>query len=100
MSGNKTARVILREQRTDDGEVSLLEAYMDDDGALVVAGCDLGKTVEAVWGDSDYEYWRKVSPEHVPFVLTQLIKDRFDDDTAFHDWLVGKGIPDTFSSWV
>lgn len=96
----RIAEVTLREDRAPDGEVSLLEAYVEEGGDLVIEGYDLGKTVKEVWGDTDYEYWRRVKREHVPTVLLQLIKERFSSDVAFHDWLKEKGIPDEFSSWV
>ncbi len=50
----ETNRVTLRSERTPDGEVSLLEAYIDDSGDLVLEGYDLGETVKEVWGDPDY----------------------------------------------
>jgi hypothetical protein len=58
--------ISLKEVRSSDGEVSLLEAYIDNNGDLVLAGCDLGEPVREVWGESDYEYWRRVRAEHVP----------------------------------
>lgn len=99
MSNKKLAEVMLRENRTPDGEVSLLEAYIEEGGDLVLEGYDLGESVKKVWGDSDYEYWRRVNREHVPMVLLQLIKDRFTSDVAFHEWLSEKGIPDDFTSY-
>jgi hypothetical protein len=33
-----------------------IEAYFDEHGNLVIDGYDIGKRVEEVWGDSDYEY--------------------------------------------
>jgi len=100
MSDERIAEVMLREDRSTDGEVSLLEAYVEESGDLVIEGYDLGESVEKVWGDSDYEYWRRVKCEHVPMVLLQLIKDRFSSDVKFHEWLSEKGIPDEFTSWV
>jgi hypothetical protein len=33
-----------------------IEAYFDKHGNLIIDGYDIGKRVEEVWGDSDYEY--------------------------------------------
>ncbi len=96
----ETNRVTLRSERTPDGEVSLLEAYIDDSGDLVLEGYDLGETVKEVWGDADYEYWRRVKREHLPAVLLLLLQERFTRDSDFHAWLAARGIPDEFSSWV
>ena len=66
----------------------------------MLEGYDLGETARRTWGDSDYEYWRRVKREHVPRVLMELIKDRFTSDVDFHEWLKSKGIPDEFKSWI
>jgi hypothetical protein len=87
MSDNKLAVVTLREHRGADGEASFLDAYVEEGGDLVIEGYDLGKSVGKFWGDSDYEYWRRIKREHVPTVLLQLIKDRFSSDGEFHAWL-------------
>ncbi len=78
--------VTLKEARSDNREVSLLEAYFDENGDLVLAGYDLGESVREMWGDSDYEYWRRVKAEHVPEVLLQLLTERFQDDSEFRRW--------------
>jgi hypothetical protein len=96
----RIAEVTLRDDRGPDGSWISLDAYVEEGGDLVLSGYDRGATVKEVWGDSDYEYWRRVKCEHVPTVLLQLIKDRFSSDVAFHEWLEEKGIPDEFSSWV
>jgi hypothetical protein len=41
-----------------------IEARFDDE-KLIVDGYDIGKTVEEVWGDSDYEYVMTVPGEGV-----------------------------------
>ncbi len=92
--------VTLKEARSDNGEVSLLEAYIDENGDLVLAGYDLGESVREIWGDSDYEYWRRVKAEHVPEVLLQLLQERFSDDSEFRQWLEAKGIGAEFRSWI
>jgi hypothetical protein len=92
--------ITLKEVRSSDGQVSLLQAYIDDNGDLVLAGYDLGESVREVWGDSDYEYWRRVRAEHVPEVLLQLLKERFSVDTEFRQWLETNGIKAEFQSWI
>lgn len=92
--------VKLREARADDGEVSILEAYVTTGGGLVLEGYDAGPSVEAHWGDSDYEYWLRVEARHVPHVLLELIRERFTSDVEFRKWLDARGIPNQFQSWV
>jgi len=51
MTRKRHYKVKLREDRTPDGEVSLLEAYIDSEGNLVLAGQDFGKSVRKIWKD-------------------------------------------------
>jgi hypothetical protein len=100
MSREPLYRVELRERKSDDGEGSYLSARVDPDLSLVLEGYDYGKSVEEFWGDSDYEYVRVVRPEDMPRVLLELLKDRFEKDSDFSNWLEEKGIPSQFQSWV
>ena len=42
------------------------------DGALTVAGHDLGAVTEEIWGDTDYEYWYKFTPEETEKLLRAI----------------------------
>jgi hypothetical protein len=109
MANEDKHKVMLHEHRSGEGssgklEISTLEAYLNDDGDLVLEGYDLGKAPEMMWGDSDYEYWWTVKKADVPMVLLQLIKDKFDQQkgyrsSQFAEWLKEKGIPVDFMSW-
>jgi hypothetical protein len=97
----KSHTVVLREKRSEeDGEFSILTAYIDKDGSLVLDGYDIGDSVMKAWGDSDYEYWRRVRPEFLDIILLELLKECFDSDVKFHNWLLERGIPDEFNSWA
>jgi hypothetical protein len=100
METKKIARIVLQDQRTPDGDLRKLEAYIEDNGELVLEGYDLGDKVEEWWGDADYEYWRRVSRDNVPRVLLELIKDCFHSDSMFAEWLAEKGIPSKFENWI
>ena len=41
-------------------------------GKLTLAGHDFGKTVEGVWGDSDYEYWYSLDRENTKKLLAVI----------------------------
>ena len=99
MDSEDMFRVTLSEYETEDGESHRLVAYIDAGGTLVLEGQDIGKSVEEVWGDSDYEYWRRVRKEHLNRLLLELIRDRFSSDVEFHKWLGSRGIPDEFFSY-
>jgi hypothetical protein len=92
-------RITIYDKETDTSH-SILEAYITEEGNLVLEGYDIGDFVEKYWGDSDYEYWLTVKSENVPAVLLWLIKERFKTDSDFRDWLKEKEIPSQFDSWV
>jgi hypothetical protein len=85
--------------RTSEGDRNILKAVVTVAGDLELQGQDIGPGVERIFGDSDYEYWHKVTAEHVPLVLLQLIKDRFKTHAEFAAWLEQKGIPSELTSY-
>lgn len=100
MDKEKVASIVLKDQRAPDGELRKLEAYVEENGDLVLKGYGLGDKVEEWWGDADYEYWRRVDSDNIPRVLLELIKDRFQSDAAFAEWLAEKEIPNSFDNWI
>lgn len=86
-------------ENTIGDERHRLDAVLGAAGDLVLEGQDLGRSVEEIFGDSDFEYWRTVAAAHVPRVLLQLIKDRFHSESEFHAWLETNGIPSEFSCY-
>lgn len=100
MEKKRLASIVLKDQRTPDGELRKLLAYIEVSGDLVLEGYDLGDAVEEWFGDADYEYWRRIESDNVPRVVLELIKDRFQSDAAFAAWLTEKGIPSRFDNWI
>ena len=57
------------------GEINrFVSAKINDNGDLVISGQDVGKRLEELVGDSDYEYWVTVLSEHKKRVLESLIE--------------------------
>lgn len=97
-----TQRVEIFEDR---GETSrFTHAEIDDKGKLTLYTTDIGKMAEEVWGDSDYEFWVTVLPEHKDKLLLALIEKlyggHFSAVDEFRDFLEAKGIPHKFENWV
>ena len=95
---------------------------------LVIQGQDVGPGVAAIWGDSDYEYWLTVSPEHLGRVTSGLAdklgepdasdggspndemlldllekawaRGVFETDVDFRQWLDEIGVPSEFASYA
>ena len=44
------------------------------DGTLTLDAQDMGPLVQQVWGDSDYEFWCRVSPEAMGKLAFALMK--------------------------
>jgi hypothetical protein len=108
---------------------SVLHAGFDDDGELVLAGQDLGGSVEKYFGEDEYEYWYRVKPALIarlagelaqatgqplpegdavaPFVTESIRRLfagpehglHFTSSAAFAEWLAEHGIVAEFSSW-
>ena len=57
-------KVILYKLDRTDIRISM-EMYFNKEGQLIFDGCDIGKTVDDCWGDSDYEYTYTIAPVEV-----------------------------------
>lgn len=98
----KARRVQLLEDR---GETSrFTHAEINEQGKFIISTCDIGKTPEEVFGDSDYEFWVTVLAEHKDMLLLALIEKlyagRFSAVDEFRDFLESKGIPHKFENWA
>jgi hypothetical protein len=101
-SENPPTKIRLYESRGDT--TVLIDVEIAEDGRLEISGQDLGDAPEKYWGDSDYEYWVSVRPEHKDWVLLALIEKLYGGhsaaDSDFMEFLRSKGIPYEFGSWV
>ena len=74
------------------------------DGSVGLAAQDIGKTVEAVWGDSDYEFWFGVKAEQKDALLLALLKDKYAGRTQavdeFRAFCAAAGIAGEGGSWA
>lgn len=57
-------KVILFDLERPDIKISM-QVYFNEKDQLYFDGYDIGKSVEAAWGDSDYEYTYTIEPEEV-----------------------------------
>lgn len=92
-----------------------IDAYFDD-GKLIIEGQDIGKTVEEVWGDSDYEYSVTIPSNEVIKLyalfqvkegdengLLKAIADKYNTNTCyseFRDFLKENGIEYEGFTWA
>jgi hypothetical protein len=98
IAGKKITEVdLVREDRK--GEYRRLTVRIDETGSIVFEGQDVGHSVEAQWGDSDYEYWITIDQEYVITTLLHLLQDKFDNSTLLKMWLEDNDIPYRFWSY-
>lgn len=84
-----------------------LSLFINDQGAVVLEGQDLGSTVQEALptSEGECEYWLTVPPECKDWVLLNLIRERFDCDAEkpldmlFREWLEQRNIPYKYSSY-
>jgi hypothetical protein len=92
---------IARQEGTAFRRVDLM---LKDDGAIVLEGQDMGPAVEAVWGDTDYEYWVRVAPPSLPKLAFELLREKFagrlDAVTAFRDWCRANNVEHEFGNYA
>lgn len=96
-----SAKVELYKSR---GETSRqVSAEVDSNGKLTLSACDLGKMPEEFFGDSDYEFWATVQPEHKDAVVLALIEQLYSGhDRAVDEFIAllkSRGIPYQFQSY-
>lgn len=87
-------------ESTVNGTTSRVDALVDDKGVLRLEGHDTGAAPAAVFGDSDYEWWVRVSAADRDRVLLHLLAERFGDTSGeFTRWLDENAIPYEFDSY-
>ena len=80
--------LVLCDFRTDRVEVHVHADYCG--GKLTISGQDLGPSVEAFWGDSDYEYWYSFDTENTEKLLSVIHGER-DPEAALLREFSGEG---------
>jgi len=86
------------------------EVHVDAEGDLVWAGHNMGPQVAAVFGGSEYEFWRTIRAVHLAALtralggqpgadVAQLVRQRFESDVDLNQFAEAHGIPTEFSSY-
>ena len=78
---------IARQEGTNFRRVDL---RLEEGGAIVLEGQDMGPIVEEVWGDSDYEFWVRVEPASLSKLAYELLREKFAGRlyvNAFRFWV-------------
>jgi hypothetical protein len=74
------------------------------DGAVLLDAQDMGKTVEEIWGDDDYEFWVDVPATALRKLVFALLRDRYADRSRavdeFNKFCEKEGIDHKWDNWV
>jgi len=93
----KLSRSLISFRATEGGTSVFIDLEIAADGTLAMEGQDLGRAPQEVYGDSDYEYWARISPEHKDLLLITLLAEKYTGDfsamSKFRDWLTTNEIP-------
>ena len=77
---------------------------LEPDGTLMLDAQDMGPLVQQVWGDSDYEFWRRVPPEAMGKLALVLMKKLYAGREQVVDEFRGlcaaEGIPHQSGSYA
>lgn len=92
--------ITIARQEGSDITISI-HAHLSSDGGLRLEGHDVGKRVEEIWGDSDYEYSVDVPASEIGRLVLLLLKEKYDGDTKavskFKTLCESNGIAHSFS---
>lgn len=90
--------------RQEGAEFRRVDLVLEDDGAIVLEGQDIGPAVEAVWGDTDYEYRTRVAPPALSKLAFELLREKFagrlDAVAAFRDWCRAHDVEHEFGNYA
>ena len=81
----------------ESGATSIhIDVRIEDNGDLLFSGQDIGEAPEEILGDSDYEYWLKVSAAKKDQLLLALIEKLYRGNASvvaeFRELLESKNI--------
>ena len=96
---NPITEIEMIDSRTSEIYINLI-LKIKENGDLYFDGCDSGKRIKEIWDDFDYEYFTTIDKKYKDTILLLLIKEFFEDDFEFRDFLKKKEIPFKFENWV
>jgi hypothetical protein len=77
---------------------------VSETGAVKIEAQDMGKVVEEMWGNSDYEFWVEIPESEVQGLLFALLKEKYAGLSGsvdeFREFCEQNNIKHRWDSWV
>jgi hypothetical protein len=90
--------------REEGAEFRSVRLTVKPDGSVFLDAQDMGKTVEEIWGDSDYEFWVDVPATALRKLVFALLRERYAGRPRavdeFNDFCEKEGIDHKWDNWI
>jgi hypothetical protein len=77
---------------------------VEPDGSVRLDAQDMGKSVEEMWGDGDYEFWVDVPATAINKLVFALLRERYAGRAGavdeFQAFCKNEGIDHKWDSWI
>jgi hypothetical protein len=90
--------------RKEGAEFRSVRLTVKPDGSVLLDAQDMGKSVEEIWGDTDYEFWVDVPATAIRKLVFALLRDRYAGRSGavdeFNKFCKTEGIDHEWGNWA
>jgi|SRR5271156_612526 len=90
--------------RKEGAEFRSVRLTAEANGSVRLDAQDMGKTVEEIWGDDDYEFWVDVPATAIRKLVFALLCDRYAGRPGavdeFNEFCEKEGIDHKWDNWI
>jgi hypothetical protein len=90
--------------RKEGAEFRSVRLTAEADGSMRLDAQDMGKAVEEIWGDDDYEFWVDVPATAIRKLVFALLRDRYAGRPGavdeFNEFCEKEGIDHKWDNWI
>lgn len=90
--------------RQEGDAFRVVSLNVNADGSVRLDAQDMGKAVEKLWGDDDYEFWVDVPATELHKLVFGLIREKYSCRSGavdeFHAFCEKEGIKSKWESWT
>jgi len=90
--------------RQEGAEFRSVRLTVKSDGSVLLDAQDMGKSVEEIWGDDDYEYWVDVPATAIRKLVFALLRHRYAGRPSavdeFNKFCEQEAIDHKWDNWI